>query len=779
MKLNKTNQLSDILLYDKLVKEHFNLPKYFVSLFFDGIHLKVIYHHGVLERIFCYTNTFEREISLDYMNSLKLPKKIKSQELIEIEGIIDLPKNCQLERELSRSYPTVAFYEMKGLELNYFDSIRFLEENGFSIPVYDREKETIDSVLEFYVEWKIRPYYQHLKLEGIYIRNNEVTYESFTSPHIIYLFGSDTKILEANEIKKAGIVEVKEEQIEVVESVIEPVIKKQEEIEIIDNLKMETVEYIKEETHKNIFFFEPVHSKEDTIAISKIKHFISKKGMDIKIDDRLLNDLYEEQFLLSVPDLYDLKKHEDAIIALGLTSSDKLKKILRDIEKSKTAKVSNVLFAMSIPLNHEEIKMLKMHIPVLNELESEIEIIQTQIENMETIHDYLPETKKVGISEEQLNKKLPELEESVEKEKLDNPIIDIALTEAVTVISLKDLEEQLLTKIDERTKEIIEDHIIEERKVDSNIAEIIEDLESQIILKTEENEQKDNIKEDNQEIKKEDKKESKKQEKETEKKQQEKEKEKKEELDEEEKLEEKKETKPLFLNMMRLLVGSSLLNSLQSMSFFERPTKILGSNLSKEEYVENLIDKYSTFDPNIIGPTIAKLMSVYEQKDFVYTGGVLMPNKDTIKLTDENIQPKQHIIVNEDTKKHEPILNLGAFINHKEHHNLVNIGETKEPKEKITLLGKRGIQNDLEDYPYIVDFIDYAATKKAEKDEYQINKVPEYGTEEMDFYLNQFLKERKIDASKTIDIRTKKELERQLKYGKVKKRVLEKDSKED
>ncbi|MDH3004906.1 MAG: NAD-dependent DNA ligase LigA [Candidatus Shikimatogenerans sp. JK-2022] len=81
--------------------------------------------------------------------------------------------------------------------------------------------------------------------------------------------------------------------------------------------------------------------------IEKIKHFISKKAMNIKINKNLIEKLYNFKKIKNFYDFYKLKI-KDLLLLKNITYKE-ANRIILEIEKSKKKKFFNVLYSLSIP----------------------------------------------------------------------------------------------------------------------------------------------------------------------------------------------------------------------------------------------------------------------------------------------------------------------------------------------------------------------------------------------------------------------------------------------
>ncbi|WGH25782.1 MAG: NAD-dependent DNA ligase LigA [Candidatus Shikimatogenerans bostrichidophilus] len=80
--------------------------------------------------------------------------------------------------------------------------------------------------------------------------------------------------------------------------------------------------------------------------IEKIKHFISKYAMNIKIKKKIIKKLFLYKIINDITDLYNLKINDFLNFKLSYKESNI---IINEIENSKKKKISNILFSLCIP----------------------------------------------------------------------------------------------------------------------------------------------------------------------------------------------------------------------------------------------------------------------------------------------------------------------------------------------------------------------------------------------------------------------------------------------
>ena len=97
--------------------------------------------------------------------------------------------------------------------------------------------------------------------------------------------------------------------------------------------------------------------------IEGLIHYASRDAMNIDgLGDEILESLYNEGFIKSIPDFYSLYNHRDALMELEGFGNKKIAKILESIENSKKNSLERLLFGLGIPgIGLKNAKMLAKH----------------------------------------------------------------------------------------------------------------------------------------------------------------------------------------------------------------------------------------------------------------------------------------------------------------------------------------------------------------------------------------------------------------------------------
>lgn len=120
-------------------------------------------------------------------------------------------------------------------------------------------------------------------------------------------------------------------------------------------------------------------------------HFASRAAMNIEgLGERIIERFYNEGYLKTIPDIYQLKDYRDKLIVragLGVKSIDKL---IKNIDKSKTNNLDQLIFGLGI--RHVGAKVSKL-------LASHFETIDAMIEAGESDYITIPEIgEKIAMS---------------------------------------------------------------------------------------------------------------------------------------------------------------------------------------------------------------------------------------------------------------------------------------------------------------------------------------------------------------------------------------------
>ncbi len=99
-------------------------------------------------------------------------------------------------------------------------------------------------------------------------------------------------------------------------------------------------------------------------------HFVSRRAMDIEgMGHRIVELLYNEGYLASIPDIYRLKDHREALIRRAGFGEKSIDKLLKHIEKSKQNSLERLLFGLGIRYVGEKVaKVLAMHFGTLSDM---------------------------------------------------------------------------------------------------------------------------------------------------------------------------------------------------------------------------------------------------------------------------------------------------------------------------------------------------------------------------------------------------------------------------
>lgn len=113
-----------------------------------------------------------------------------------------------------------------------------------------------------------------------------------------------------------------------------------------------------------------VNKQCDAQLIRGIQHFVSRDAMDIDgMGNSIVEKLMGEGLILNIEDIYNLKNHYETLIHLENMGEKSVENLLNSIEKSKQNDLSNLIYALGIPLvGKNTAKILKKQFHSLNSL---------------------------------------------------------------------------------------------------------------------------------------------------------------------------------------------------------------------------------------------------------------------------------------------------------------------------------------------------------------------------------------------------------------------------
>jgi DNA ligase (NAD+) len=115
----------------------------------------------------------------------------------------------------------------------------------------------------------------------------------------------------------------------------------------------------------------------------RLEHFVSRQAMNIEtFGEKVVELFYDLGWLKSVPDIYRLKEHEEAMKTLEGFGEKSVDTLLKNIEKSKEKPFEFLLFGLGIKhVGLTTSKMLAKHFKTLDQL------MNASIESLMDIHD--------------------------------------------------------------------------------------------------------------------------------------------------------------------------------------------------------------------------------------------------------------------------------------------------------------------------------------------------------------------------------------------------------
>lgn len=118
----------------------------------------------------------------------------------------------------------------------------------------------------------------------------------------------------------------------------------------------------------------------------RIEHFAARRAMDIDgLGIQVVDELVEHEFIHTIADLFDLRKHRNALLQRERWGDKRVDKLLSGIDACKQKPFHRVLFALGIRFVGENVaKILAEHFHDLTALQD------ATIENLETVDDIGP-----------------------------------------------------------------------------------------------------------------------------------------------------------------------------------------------------------------------------------------------------------------------------------------------------------------------------------------------------------------------------------------------------
>lgn len=190
-----------------------------------------------------------------------------------------------------------------------------------------------------------------------------------------YVKMKDLKIGDIVSIRKAGdvipeVVEVKKERRTGRETAFE----------MIENCPMCNTILVKKEGQVDYFCTNKLCPARN---VEKLIHFASRNAMNIDgLGEGIMEDLYNFEFVRSIPDIYLLENHKKDLIELEGYGEKSIKKLLDSIEKSKQNSLEKLLFGLGISnVGSKTAKVLAAYFESLEKIE------QADFEELQQVPD--------------------------------------------------------------------------------------------------------------------------------------------------------------------------------------------------------------------------------------------------------------------------------------------------------------------------------------------------------------------------------------------------------
>lgn len=190
-----------------------------------------------------------------------------------------------------------------------------------------------------------------------------------------YVKMKDLRIGDMVSIRKAGDVIP-----EVVESKIERRTGKETPFQMITTCPMCNTTLVKKE--EQVDYYCPNNTC-PARSVEKLIHFASRGAMNIDgLGESIMEDLYNFEFVKSIPDIYLLKNYKKDLVELEGYGEKSIQKLLDAIEKSKENSLEKLLFGLGIAnVGSKTAKVLASHFLTMENLE------KATIEELQEIPD--------------------------------------------------------------------------------------------------------------------------------------------------------------------------------------------------------------------------------------------------------------------------------------------------------------------------------------------------------------------------------------------------------
>jgi DNA ligase (NAD+) len=281
---------------------------------------------------------------------------------------------------------------------SHYENLQILKEMGFPINTHSRICKNINDVYKYCKEWEQKRETLPYDIDGVVIKINSIKQQEILgsiakSPRwaIAYKFEAKKALTKLNNIilqvgRIGTITPVADlEPVQLAGSTIRRATLHNENFIIDNDIRINDYVYIEKggdvipkvtsvdlskRTDKNQLFKMPhvcpvcgskLVRPEEEVAYycensecpaqvkGRILHFSSRTAMDIEgLGEAIVDQFVENGFLSNIADIYDLNKHEEALIKLERQGSKSISNLLYSIEKSKSKSFKKVLYGLGI-----------------------------------------------------------------------------------------------------------------------------------------------------------------------------------------------------------------------------------------------------------------------------------------------------------------------------------------------------------------------------------------------------------------------------------------------
>lgn len=368
-------------------------------------------------------------------------EKINEQRKLENKPLLANPRNAaagsvrQLDSKIaaSRKLDTFLYHlpNAKDYDIHYqYDALNFMKNLGFVVNPNIKRASSIKEVLEYIEIWTKKRDELPYEIDGIVIKVDRLESQEklgFTAKYpkwiVAYKFPAketltklkeikltvgrtgqvtpnailEPVILQGSKIRKATLHNedyIKEKDIRIGDTVaiikagdviprVEKVIKERRTGEEKEFVMPDTCPICNSKLVKKEAAYYCVNDNCEKKQIEKLIHYVSRDALNIEgLGEAIIEDFYNLKYIISIKDIYNLKKYRDELMELEGYGAKSIDKLLDNIEDSKKQSLEKFLFALGIRyVGAKTAKILAEHYKNIDN------IIETDYDTLRSIKD--------------------------------------------------------------------------------------------------------------------------------------------------------------------------------------------------------------------------------------------------------------------------------------------------------------------------------------------------------------------------------------------------------